>query len=531
MRKKYLALLMAMVMVSGMAGCGKRAEDSPGNTGTEVSVTEEDSVKEGTDDKKSSEENADDTEQDGTGEKDTSGKEASDSPKLQFTTHYYDAGENSSYLYGKYQTAEVIGDDYPELKTSVADWFATYETNYNDDVEKVLPEAKLQAEEMGDDFYGYSYEYSANVGRLDANITSIILDESTYTGGAHGYDYLYGVTFDTKTGKEINFSDLGDIREDAKSYIDEQIQKKREEGASFEVYEEAIDGILDNPAWYLDGIGLSVVFNAYEIGSYAEGRIVITVPYERLTGFQKDYQLAGTAMFAQMPPSVVTDIDVNGDGEAEAIEVLSEYDDNYDTVLGVKVNATSLELGTCSYMENAYYAKCENGRSYILVSCDMMSDDYGTYLVEVTDGTPRLCEELGAGGVNSISNDGVIVSGNVYVLGTYGGLREYTFAEGAFQPVDERFTFANDEGEQYRRGPVLKQSLTVQVDENGTMVEKELETGTKIYPINTDGESVVGFKLEDGTYGEIAFERKDDGVIYIDGVSEYDLFDELPYVG
>ncbi|MDE6433805.1 MAG: DUF3298 and DUF4163 domain-containing protein [Lachnospiraceae bacterium] len=522
MRKKYLALLVAVVMVSGMAGCGKMAKEKSESTEIEGSVMEEDS-EESTDMERNSEE--DDAAQD-----DAEKEEVSGSPKLQIITHYYDAGEDSSYLYGKYQTAEVIGDNYPELKASVADWFATYETNYKETIEQSLSDAKMQAEEMGDDFYAYSYEYRANTARLDENITSIALGESTYTGGAHGYDYLYGVTFDTRTGKEIQFFDLGDIREEVKSFIDEQIQKKREEGGSFELYEEYIDGLLDNPAWYLDGIGLNVIFNAYEIGSYAEGRTIITIPYEKLTGLQKDYLLAGTTMFAQMEPSIVAAIDVNGDGEAESVEILSEYDENYETTFGVKVNNTSLELGTCSYIINAYYAKCENGRSYVLVSCDAMSDDYVAYLVEVTDGVPKLCEELGVGGVNSISNDGVIVSGNIYVLGTYSGSRAYTFAEGAFLPVDERFALLNDEGEQYRRGPVLKQSLSVQIEESGAMVEKELEAGTKLYPINTDGESVVGFKLEDGTYGEIAFEKKD-GTIYIDGVSEYDLFDELPYVG
>ncbi|MCM1180809.1 MAG: DUF3298 and DUF4163 domain-containing protein [Clostridium sp.] len=525
MRKKYLALWMAVVMVFGMAGCGKTAEGETENTGAEVSVTEEEGGERTDTESGNEEEDEKDNVEDDAGK-----QESISSPKLQFITHYYDAGENSSYLYGKYQTAEVIGDSYPELKASIADWFTAYEENYQETAEQGIADAKMMAEDFGDDFAAYSYEYGASTTRLDGNITSIAINESSYAGGAHGYNYLYGVTFDTKTGKEIQFSDLGDIREEVKTYTDGQIQKLREAGASFEFYEEYIDGLLENPTWYLDGIGLNVVFNAYDIGSYAEGGTVVTVPYDSMAGFQEDYLPVGSAMFAQMEPSVQAELDVNGDGENETVEVLSGYDENSNATMGVKVKDTSLDLGTCSYITNAYYAKCENGRSYVLVSCDAMSDDYVTYLVEVTDGTPKLCEELGAGGVNSISNDGVVVSGNIYVLGTYSGSREYAFAEGAFEPVDERFTLLNDEGVQYRKGVVLKQSLSVQLDENGTLEEKELEAGTKIYLVNTDGESVAGFKLEDGTYGEIVFERKD-GTIYIDDVSEYDLFDELPYAG
>lgn len=524
MKKRYLAVFMTAALALGMAGCGRNTENVPKDTETGAESSETDNTDEKKEDTDVSGEDED------AGKQDDDAKKESSAPNLVFTTKYYDAGENYQYIYGKYMVGEVTGENYPELKASVNSWYDEYEKNYNATMEQSIEDAKMLAEDMGDDFYSYSFEYSANAVRLDENITSIVMDEYSYQGGAHGYDGLYGITFDTKTGKELAFSDLGDIRETVRGYMDEQIQKKREEGGSFEFYEDHIDSFLDSPVWYLDGIGLSMVFNAYEIGSYAEGRTIITIPYDKMTGFNKEYELTGDSVFAQLFSDTATEIDVNGDGELEKVEISSEYDDNYETKLSVKVNDTSLELGTCAYMTNAYYAKCENGRSFVLVSCDMMSDDYGTFLVEVTDGTPKLCETFGMGGVNSISNDGVVVSGNVYVLGTYCGVRAYSFEEGSFQPIEERFVFDNDKNSQYRKGPVLKSSLKVQIEENGSMVQKELEAGTAIYPVDTDGETIVGFELEDGTYGEITFERKD-GTIYIDGVSEYDLFNELPYAG
>lgn len=525
MKKRYFAFFMAAALTLGMAGCGKEAENVSKDKDTVVETSgEDDTDGEQVEDNVSVEDESTDKPDDGVQTK------VSDAPTLHFTTKYYDAGENYNYIYGKYALAEVVGDNFPKLKDAVAEWFADYENNYNSMIEQSVSDAVSQAEDMGDDFYAYSYEYSANAARLDGNVTSIVFEEYTYQGGAHGYDYLYGVTFDTKTGKELQFADLGDIREDVKSYLDGQIQKKRDEGASLELYEEYIDDILEKPSWYLDGIGLSIVFNAYEIGSYAEGRTVITIPYNQMSGFNKEYQVTGSSIFAQLFPDSPAEMDVNGDDILEQVEISSKYDENDETMLSVKVNDLSLELGTCSYMTNSYYAKCENGRSFVMVSCDMMSDDYGTFLVEVTDGVPKLCENFGVGEVNSISNGGVLISGNIYVLGTYRGVRAYTFEEGSFLPAEERFTLQNDKYSQYRSGPVLKESLTVQISENDSMVEKELPAGTRIYPVNTDGESVAGFELEDGTYGEITFERKD-GSIYINGISEMDLFDELPYAG
>ena len=525
MKKRHLAILMAAALTLGMAGCGKKAEDVSGDKETVTESSEEDNTDE---EKEDTEDLADDED---AGELDDDTKtESSAAPTLLFTTKYYDSGDNYQYVYGKYDVGEITGEEYSELKTAVNSWFADYETNYNTMVEKSIEDAKMQAEDMGDDFYPYSYEYKANAARLDGNVTSIVLDEYTYQGGAHGYDGLYGITFDTKTGKELDFSDLGDIRETVRGYLDEQIQEMREEGGSFEFYEDNIDTILENPVWYLDGIGLAIVFNAYEIGSYAEGRTVITVPYNQMSGFNEAYQVTGESMFAQLFPGSPAEIDVNGDDVLENVEIYSEYDDNGETTLSAKVNDLSLELGTCSYLLNAYYAKCDNGRSFMLVSCDMMSDDYGAFLVELTDGTPKLCETSYVGSVNSMSSAGVTLSGNVNVLGTYSGVRAYSFAEGSFVPEGERFTLLNDKNAQYRRGPVLKDSLTVQIEEDGSMVEKELPAGTKIYPVNTDGESVAGFELEDGTYGEITFERQE-YVIYINGISEDDLFEELPYAG
>lgn len=518
MKKRYLAILMTATLALGMAGCGKNTENVPKDTETGTESSETDN----TDEKK---EDADAAKQD-----DSAKQQKSAAPNLLFTTKYYDAGENYQYVSGKYDVGEITGEDYPELKSAVNSWFADYEKNYNTTAENSIEDAKMQAEDMGDDFYPYSYEYSANAARVDENITSIVIDEYSYMGGAHGYAGLYGVTFDTKTGKELAFSDLGDIQETVRNYLDAEIQKRRDQGGSLEFYEDNIDSFFENPVWYLDGIGLSIVFNAYEIGSYAEGRTVITVPYNQMPGFNEAYQMTGEAMFAQLFPDSAAEVDVNGDDTFENVKVVTEYNDNGEAMLSVKVNDLSLELGTCSYMSNAYYAKCDNGRSFVLVSCDMMSDDYGTFLVELTDGTPKLCENSGDGSVKGISNTGVTLSGNVYVLGTYSGVRAYSFAEGSFVPEEERFTLMNEKNDQYRRGPVLKEKMTVQLEEDGSMVEKELPVGTKIYPVNTDGETIVGFELEDGTYGEITFEKKE-GIIYIDGVSENDLFEELPYAG
>ena len=106
----------------------------------------------------------------------------------------------------------------------------------------------------------------------------------------------------------------------------------------------------------------------------------------------------------------------------------------------------------------------------------------------------------------------------------------YRFSEGSLVPEEERFTFIHAKDWKDRMMPVTKAKVPVKIEKNGELTEQELPAGTKIYPVNTDNESVLGFELEDGTYGEIQFIRKE-GIIYINNVQEYDCFEDLPYAG
>lgn len=522
MKKCNIVIVVLIVMTFTLAACGKASTDAlEENTVQNTSVEKEDEAK---GEEVSSEDESSNTE--GNTDED---KEDSDGPSIDIETHYYDAGEDAVYIYGYYPSVTVTGTDYPELKDALDYWSDDYKSGYESQMQEYTQNAKLDAEIRGDEYYGYTFEYSAKAARLDNRITSIAVDEYSYAGGAHGYNYLYGVTFDTQTGTEIVFEDLGDIRAEVRTYVDAYINEKRNDGYMFDFYEETIEDYMNAPVWYLDGLGLNIIFNAYDISTYAEGATVVTIPYEEMTDFNSDYKPEGAAVFAQLWLSKQISVDIDADTVIDVVELVPEYDENGDVKLSVKVNDLRLDLDVCARFTSSYFVRTKDGRSFVLVSCDMMSDDYVTQLIEVSSGTPEKRGEV-EGNLISMSNQMFIVDANVYVLGTYGSKRTYTFSDGVLQPVEDRYTFGDIEDNTNRTGPVLKTALTVLIDENGTMVQRELAAGTRIYPVNSDGETVVGFKLEDGTYGEINFERQD-YIIYIDGVSEYDLFDELPYVG
>ncbi|MDE6627521.1 MAG: DUF3298 and DUF4163 domain-containing protein [Lachnospiraceae bacterium] len=284
MKKAYIAMIMAAILC--LTACGKPTEvaSTEGETTQNISSETEN---------ESTEDEAGEPDTEST--EDTNLPDLSAGPQLNITTNYYDAGENNyEYISGTYPIIEVMGDDYPELKEAITTWISSYTDGYMARAQELLDNAKIDAENMGDNFYKFSLDYSAKTVRADNRITCLAVNEYSYGGGAHGYDYLYGVAFDTQTGTEITFEDLGNIQAEVRTYVDAYINEKRNDGYTFEHYETAIEDYMNAPVWYLDGLGLNIIFNAYDIASYAEGRIIVSIPYDELENFNADYKPEGT---------------------------------------------------------------------------------------------------------------------------------------------------------------------------------------------------------------------------------------------
>lgn len=450
--------------------------------------------------------------------------------QLQIDMVVYDAGENEDFFSGIYDKAEVLGEDYPALNDALCKWSEEYEKNFNAYAAADIEEAKKFAEEMPDEFYGYSRNQTLKSARMDAAIASISMDESIYLGGAHGSYYLSGVTFDTQTGKELLLEDLGDIKEDIRAALLAYIKEHPSDLYSEEECAEVIDTLLNTQAaWYLDGLGLVFVFNEYEINSYAAGRTLVRIPYQQMPGFKEEYLPVDGCGFAWLWAGEDNAIDVDGDGSTETVRITETDIDGSGMPITVKVNDTSVDLENGGYVESIYYVKNADGKSYILLSYDMASDDYVTELVEVDSKVPVKCDAVN-GFVSGITNSTVDIAAAVYVLGTYTGKKCYGYDTGMLVPLEERYNFDNAEGTEYRRSIKLIADLPVRMDTDGQMTEETLPAGTLLYPYDTDDETVFSFMLEDGRFGELTFERTDMGIT-INGVSEFDIFEELPYAG
>ena len=459
-----------------------------------------------------------------------------DRPTIEFNHESLEL--ESDYFSASYVTAEVTSDGYSALKDGIKEAFTQLEVDFEATAAEYVEECNTANEENEEYIWYYMYQ-KATLARCDNNIVSIVIDESVDFGGAHGGDIYYTLIFDTKTGEQLNHLDMGITVDEITSYVINYLSSNEifDEGL-YEDYENTIiDMVADNQfsgTYYLDGQGLEIVFQEYDIAPYAAGVIKVLIPYSEFSSFKEEY-LPTDEFYTVDLLDYWADksFDIDGDGQEEEIGLSFIYDDSYEYYSDVilTVGDEELSLMGLDYWHEDYtgeYVHC-NGYDYVFVHCYDANDWETTIVCSITDGI-GLTQNL-EGGVENINPDGVVLSTRKDILGTWGVIRNYSFAADgdgivADNEGDDCYTIvlSDDVDEEYNHITVAKEFTA----KDGSTVE----VGTKLYPLYTNGVDLIAFEDESGSLVEITVEKpEDDYQWYIDGVSEYDIFENLPYAG
>lgn len=135
--------------------------------------------------------------------------------------------------------------------------------------------------------------HSLNItrARCDSAVISLVIDETGYTGGAHGFDARYARNYDTATGQVLRLSDLGDGVDDvAGSTIVSFINQIHDRDGLFfdKVTQSDLKDLVTDDLFYFDQNGLVFIAGQYSFQSYAEGIVEFTISYDDLKGALKD---------------------------------------------------------------------------------------------------------------------------------------------------------------------------------------------------------------------------------------------------
>ena len=486
---------------------------------------------------------------------DDSLKTSDTAPEYGISSITYDT--DSEYFTGSMQTVEITDDGHADLAKAVDEEFSKLVKSFNETSEEYVEEAESlnnytdEDEESSDEtdeeayVYYYYYDVTATVTRADSSIFSIELSTDVYTGGAHGGHIVTGLVFDSKTGELLSTSDLGDILEDAKNYIYSNIDESNEDYTAglFEEYQDTIETAFSEEddtvySTWLDDRGLVICFSEYSIAPYAMGLPTFTIPYSELSGFNSDY-LPDDSFYIVEPvmDGLTENADINDDGVLESIWVVSEYNaDSGYTDLTFNIGNESIEISDENfYGYSNYYVNSSQG-DYVFIVGTSENGWPTTYMYSVSDGV-TLIMELDDYGISSIEDGKMTIYTIKDAIGTWTVTSDVTYG-------DDGITFGTSGSEKINNNPssnpnavglTLLQGLEYSASSNDFSTTATLEKGTVIYPtllISNDSGSVMGFVAEDGTLGYFVYEEDtENGGYMVNGVNEYELFENIPYAG
>jgi len=132
-----------------------------------------------------------------------------------------------------------------------------------------------------------SLDIAVTVLRQDSSLLVLKLNGYAYMGGAHGSEKTLFLNWNTRAGKEVTLDDI--FQNDYKpalNKIAERIFRRNEklsDTASLEDHYSFDKGKFSlNDNFMITPVGLSFLYNEYEIKSYAEGQTTLFIPYAQI---------------------------------------------------------------------------------------------------------------------------------------------------------------------------------------------------------------------------------------------------------
>lgn len=247
--------------------------------------------------------------------------------------------------------------------------------------------------------------------------------------------------------------------------------------------------------------------------------------------------------------------DLDGDGAMERVSWKKVAPDgDYDPVVVLMVAPDGGEPASFEteivWGESVNLVKLIDGDSAtdIMISGDVMSDDYVTYYLRWKDGAlyPLLFAdggrgengdgcyyEVGIGRFTEIGPNRLTLSGSQDVLGTWFAKRSYALNPVGYFDFDDDGLWVRDiddaDGEVWDYGALTLKTELAYTDENGDA--GTLAAGEKILVTASDKKNLAWFATRDGRTGtlEIGLDYDKGWGWLVNGVSEDDAFEYVPY--
>lgn len=545
MRKRLVstALICGILSVSMLNGCGKKAADATAGT---AAIQENSSAEETT--TQAEESSAEET------KAEEEGQVNQDSAAIVPVTVDYsydgDWKDQKTLFSSKVAQITLMDDSHEKLQ----DALKALNQSALDDQKSVIDENKEYAEQeyaSNPDMVEYTFDRDILVARSDETVLSMAVMEGSYLGGAHPFGMTTGRTYDTQTGKELSLKDVVSDYDGIYEYVKKQLEENYDQSMFFEDYQDTLQkmfydesGDYGTVQWTISQTGLSIYFNQYDLASYVAGSQQVDISFKDQSQlFQSKYVVEKESYSKVIRENSSCFADVNGDGKEEEISY-SVARDEYGFGGAITVSCDGQTFDTAevdkdasdaygaygAYSSEGYVLHTSNGRTYLYLQ-HLDDNDYRYVNVFRLDcGMPSYVGYEGMAWYNTqiLDPDSFILYTRLDVLGTYYGMKRYHVDEAGLPASDDE-TYVINESSMIRSTRDL--AVTI-LEENGSETEATVPSGTGYTIFRTDGASYADAHLNDGRDCRIQIKEGSRGWGWdIDGVSEEECFEWLPYAG
>ena len=536
MRKRLVstALICGILSVSMLNGCGKKAADATAGT----AAIQENSSAEETKAEEEGQEN----------------QENQDSAAIVPVTVDYsydgDWKDQKTLFSSKVAQIKLMDDSHEKLQ----DALKALNQSALDDQKSVIDENKEYAEQeyaSNPDMVEYTFDRDILVARSDETVLSMAVMEGSYLGGAHPFGMTTGRTYDTQTGKELSLKDVVSDYDGIYEYVKKQLEENYDQSMFFEDYQDTLQkmfydesGDYGTVQWTISQTGLSIYFNQYDLAPYVAGSQQVDISFkEQPQLFQSKYVVEKESYSKVIRENSSCFADVNGDGKEEEISYSVARDEygfggaitvtcdgqTFDTA-EVDKDASDAYGAYGAYSSEGYVLHTSDGRTYLYLQ-HLDDNDYRYVNVfRLDQGRPSYVGYEGMAWYNTqiLDPDSFMLYTRLDVLGTYYGMKRYHVDEAGLPASDDE-AYVINESSMLRSTRDL--AVTI-LEKNGSETEATVLSGTGYTIFRTDGASYADAHLNDGRDCRIQIKEGSRGWGWdIDGVSEEECFEWLPYAG
>lgn len=244
------------------------------------------------------------------------------------------------------------------------------------------------AYETGSDLYlEFSSNRTVKVERADEQVLTLQYTTYTFTGAVHGNYGNRAFVFDTEDGSLVTLDRLTNNLDEFSAAVLEKMKDIAASDPELEFIDnrdETLQGLIREGSWYLDGNGLVIFANPYEIASYGQGIVSFKIPYSELAGLIDDMWIPAPAD-EEGELSVILQSEFQ-DGSMEVIDRIVTDDIGEELCLvasGTVYDVRVSEVGYADY--NGEFYETEH-----LWNCSRLDNCAVQIKTMIPDGMPKL---------------------------------------------------------------------------------------------------------------------------------------------